>query len=133
MPLVLQVDLRNLGFNLALEFIGRPLELIERLADLPPDFWQLLGPKDDQSHKENEDHLWKTQIHPLIINAEGHWQQCKATPGTQRDSVLCVTSCPEPALSGVEGWSMNLTPARDQTFVQCLETNIEASCAQGAS
>src|SRR3984893_893053 len=68
LAVVFQVELRDLGLDLRLEFVRGSFEFIERPPDLAPDFRQLLWPEDDQGHQKEEDHLWKTQVHdPMIL------------------------------------------------------------------
>src|SRR5262249_61472685 len=87
-PSVVQVDLRNLGFNLAFDLVRCALELVERFADLAANLGELLGPEDDQRHKEDENHLWKTQVHDCIINGGAGCQQSGKSPyrGVKRKS-----------------------------------------------
>src|ERR1700675_2374644 len=42
------IKIGNLGFNLSLELVGRALELVQSLPDLPTDFGHLLGPENNQ-------------------------------------------------------------------------------------
>jgi len=65
-------------FNLRLEFVRRPLELIHVLPDLARDLRQLLGPEDHQRQNEQEDRLGKA--HSFIILPEPDKQQ------SQRDT-----------------------------------------------
>jgi len=64
-PVILDIEVRDLGFNLGLEFIRGPLKFVQRPADLASDLRQLLGPEDDQGQQEDEDHLWKAQVHEI--------------------------------------------------------------------
>jgi len=57
------VQLRDFGLDLSLELVRSPLEFIERPSDLASYFGQLLGPKQDQGKKEEENHLWEAQVH----------------------------------------------------------------------
>src|SRR3984893_11542603 len=56
LAVVFQVELRDLGLDLRLEFVRGSFEFIERPPDLGADFRQLLLPGDDQGdHQEEED------------------------------------------------------------------------------
>src|SRR5438876_8813950 len=76
--MILDIEVRDLRFNLSLEFIRGPLEFVERPADLASDLRQLLGPEDDQGQQEDEDHLWKAQVHNFHNTAGGDCHQCGA-------------------------------------------------------
>ena len=65
--MIFDVKVRDLRFNLSLEFIRGPFKLVERLADLASYLGQLLGPEDDQGQQEDEDHFWKAQVHKSMI------------------------------------------------------------------
>ena len=65
--MILDIEMRDLRFNLGLEFIRGPFEFVERPADLASDLRQLLGPEDDQGQQEDEDHFWKAQVHKSMI------------------------------------------------------------------
>ena len=65
--MIFDVKVRDLRFNLSLEFIRGPLKFVERLADLASNLGQLLGPEDDQGQQEDEDHFWKAQVHKSMI------------------------------------------------------------------
>ena len=58
--LVLNFQMGNFLLDLGLEFVRGALEFIQRLAHLAGDLRQLLGPKDDEGQKEEEDRLRKT-------------------------------------------------------------------------
>src|ERR1700682_3417269 len=62
---ILDIEVRYLRFNLSLEFIRGSLKFVERLGDLASDLRQLLGAEDDQGQQEDEDHLWKAQVHKI--------------------------------------------------------------------
>ncbi len=68
--MLFDIQLRNLGLDLRLEFVRGPLEFIQGPSDLPSDLGQLLGPEQDQGKKEEEDHLWKAQVHSSMILPE---------------------------------------------------------------
>src|SRR5580704_13216783 len=57
--LLLPFEMRNLRFDLALELIRSPSQLIQYLAHLPRDLRQLLRPKNQQGQKEKKDGLRK--------------------------------------------------------------------------
>jgi hypothetical protein len=76
--MIFDIEVRDLGFNLGLEFIRGPLKFVERLADLASDLRQLLGPEDDQGQQEDEDHLWKAQVHNFHNTAGADCHQCAA-------------------------------------------------------
>src|SRR5436309_532573 len=68
LAVVFHIDLRDFGLDLGFEFVRSPLELVKRPANLPANLGQLLGPEKDQGKKEQENHLWKTQVHdPMIL------------------------------------------------------------------
>ena len=75
---IFYIEVRDLRFNLSLEFIRGAFKFVERLADLASNFGQLLGPEDDQGQQEDEDHLWKTEVHELHNTAGGDCHQCEA-------------------------------------------------------
>ena len=75
--MILDIEVRDLGFNLGLEFIRGPLKFVERPADLASDFRQLFGPEDDQGQQEDEDHLWKTEVHEFHNTAGADCHQCE--------------------------------------------------------
>jgi len=58
--LVLHFQMGNFLLDLGLEFVRGALEFIQRLAYLAGDLRQLLGPKDNERQKEEEDRLRKT-------------------------------------------------------------------------
>src|SRR5208283_4422224 len=58
--LFLRLYVADLMLDLRLEFVGSAAELIQRLAYLAGNLRQLLGPKDDEGQKEQEDRLGKT-------------------------------------------------------------------------
>ena len=66
----LDIETVDLRLDLRLEFVGRALEFVERLADLATDLRQLLGPKNDQGQQEDEDHLWEAEVHKFMILPE---------------------------------------------------------------
>src|ERR1700730_10824031 len=70
LAMLFDIQLRDFGLDLRLEFVGGPLEFIQGPADLPPYLWQLLWPEQDQGKKEEEDHLWKAQVHVSMILPE---------------------------------------------------------------
>ena len=70
LAMLFDIQLRDFGLDLRLEFVRSPLEFIEGPADLPSDFGQLLGPEQDQGKKEEEDHLWEAQVHVSMILPE---------------------------------------------------------------
>ncbi len=70
LAILFEIQLRDLGLDLRLEFVRGPLEFIEGPSDLPSDLGQLLGPEQDQGKKEKEDHLWETQVHVSMILPE---------------------------------------------------------------
>ena len=66
----LDIQLRDFGLDLRLEFVRGPLEFIQGPSDLASDLGQLLGPEQDQGKKEEEDHLGKAQVHGSMILPE---------------------------------------------------------------
>src|SRR5207245_7192040 len=81
--LVFQIS--DFRLDLRLELVAGSAELVEGLADLPPDFRQLLRPKDDKGQQEDEHHLWKAEVHTDIIPPSLHRQQlCAHVPIRQR-------------------------------------------------
>src|SRR2546425_855757 len=58
----LDIETVDLRLDLRLEFVGRALEFVERLADLAADLRQLLGPKNDQGQEEGKDHLSEAEV-----------------------------------------------------------------------
>ena len=76
--MIFDVQVRDLRFNLSLEFIRGAFKFVERLADLASNFGQLLGPEDDQGQQEDEDHLWKTEVHEFHDTAGADCHQCEA-------------------------------------------------------
>src|SRR5712692_10861699 len=66
----LHVQLRYLRFYLRLELVGGAPELVECTPNLAANLRQLLGPEDDQGQQEDEEHLWKAQVHGLMILPE---------------------------------------------------------------
>src|SRR5579862_539968 len=81
LAMLLDIQLRNFGLDLGLEFVRGTLELIQGSADLPSDFGQLLGPEQDQGKQEKEDHLWKAQVHISQDTAGANWRQWKCSFG----------------------------------------------------
>ena len=75
--MIFDIEVRDLRFNLSLEFIRGPLEFVERPADLASNLRQLLGPEDDQGQQEDEDHLWKTEVHEFHNTAGADCHQCE--------------------------------------------------------
>src|SRR5581483_6388664 len=73
----LDIHVVDLGFDLRLELVAGPFEFVEGLPDLPSDLRQFLRPKDNKGKEENEDHLWKAEIHSFHDNACRGWQQSK--------------------------------------------------------
>ena len=66
------VEVRDLLFDLRLEFVGRTLEFVQVLAHLARDLRQLLRPKDDEGQKEQEDRLRKTHAdHHTVLEEHG--------------------------------------------------------------
>ena len=63
----LQLQVADLVLELRLELVAGALEFAQRLPYLPADFGQLLGPEDQQGEQENEDHLWKAELHGSMI------------------------------------------------------------------
>src|SRR5580698_9348899 len=51
---ILDFQIRDLLFNLGLELVRRPLELVHVLSHLAGNLRQLLGPKDDEGQEEQE-------------------------------------------------------------------------------
>ena len=68
--MLFDIQLRDFGLDLRLEFVRSPLEFIQGPSDLPSDLGQLLWPEQDQGKKEEEDHLWKAQVHVSMILPE---------------------------------------------------------------
>src|ERR1700730_12695803 len=56
LAMLFDIQLRDFGLDLRLEFVRGPFEFIKRPPDLPPYLWQLLWPEQDQGKKEEEDH-----------------------------------------------------------------------------
>jgi hypothetical protein len=56
---ILNLEVGYLLFDLRFKFVRRTAEFVEHLADLARDLGQLLGPKDNQGQKEEEDRLRK--------------------------------------------------------------------------
>src|ERR1700746_3992819 len=67
LPMVLNIQLIDLGFDLSFEFVGSALALIEGAPYLASDLRQLLGPKNHQGQDEDEDHFRKPKIHIFMI------------------------------------------------------------------
>ena len=68
--MLFDIQLRDFGLDLRLEFVRGPLEFIQGPPDLPSDLGQLLWPEQDQGKKEEEDHLWEAQVHVSMILPE---------------------------------------------------------------
>ncbi len=73
--MIFHVKIVDLRFDLRLELVRGALEFIERAANLAANFRQLLGPKDDESQKKNENHLWKAEVHASHDTAPASCQQ----------------------------------------------------------
>ena len=86
--MILDIKMRDFRFNLSFEFIRGPLKFVERLADLASNLRQLLGPEDDQGQQEDEDHLWKAQVHKFHDTAGADCHQCEAVRSLNNLGVL---------------------------------------------
>src|SRR5262249_33346177 len=60
-------QLVDLVFYLCLELIGSALEFVQRFSDLPAYLWQLFRAKQDERRQKQKHHLWKTEIHLVMI------------------------------------------------------------------
>ena len=75
LAVLLDIQLRDFGLNLCLEFVRGPLEFIQGPPDLPSNLGQLLWPEQDQGKKEEKNHLWKAQVHRFHDTAGANCQQ----------------------------------------------------------
>src|SRR3954471_21110189 len=64
------VELGDFAFYLGFKLIGSALEFVQGTANLPSNFRQFLGPKDQQGNQKQENHLREAQIHGLMITPE---------------------------------------------------------------
>src|SRR3984893_7300610 len=93
LAVVFQVELRDLGLDLRLEFVGGSFEFIERPPDLASDFRQLLWPEDDQGHQKEENHLWKTEIHDPMIPPERIASKFRTLTPRVPDRAVAIHTC----------------------------------------
>ena len=67
-----ELELRNFGLDLRLEFIGSPLEFGQGLAYLTGDAGQLLRTKKQQRQNEQNNRVGKTHS-PIIAGSGSYW------------------------------------------------------------